>query len=882
MSNQRSLQETVASVIVLGFCSMAEAQQEGVNPGYLWMSAELSNRVEIHRFNIATGGIESSVLPIDPATRQAICQGDGVCHTFAIAEKTLYLGTDDSTLFAMADVHTGQVFDVGFYAGNACGSPSDKFEGGAYHAATGTVWRATTDGRLLRSNESGDVIACTTVAGAGFHPLGLAWIGDELYMTVLHDAQFGRVNNPFNAPSFEIINLQGIPGGHGFDGLAYAESTETLYMATRAGGSHLWTIDLSTSQATYVVNLGADTDYPSGAVADALAWHSGALCGNGMVEFGEACDDGNVLDSDGCDSICEIERGYACSNSPSVCGPDCNLNGLPDQVEIGDGSSEDCNSNNIPDECDEDCNGDDIPNDCDEDCQANGVSDICEILSGSAEDCNQDSIPDGCQSRDCNENGELDVCEIFSCNGEPICIDCNTNLIPDVCEPDCNENGIVDECELVGCPSCGIPACPLNDPSCQDCNGNLILDACDLIDCPNEPWCLDCDYDGMPNICEVLKCMGDPLCNDCNQNGAPDSCETNCDASDLPDACEATPALRPIPENYFNRSCSLDVCSKSGEDCAVDSDCPTGETCKASACVNDSYCIPSVDGGFPGTCYVPKNRYISFTQNPDNPRAMAHRVRIDLDGDASSVDDTKILGWVSHPFDPDYGGPAKPGEWPFTAHIENRPRYWCWPTDSRTGGPAVVHVGDCFITPGNSYLVESISLGLNEQEPTSYSNPLMLRTVETWADVEGGLVDAPSGTFSPGNGLANLADVFAIVRAFQAQVAPGQLPRFDLDPEVPNHVVNLADVLLNVIAFQGAAYPFRSPIECTALAGCFGGDLCESECPAADSCASDADCASGEVCVPWETGVPCHPLHCTCNQETMEWQCTYGCSGRCM
>lgn len=43
------------------------------------------------------------------------------------------------------------------------------------------------------------------------------------------------------------------------------------------------------------------------------------VCGNGIVESGEQCDDGNVLDGDGCSSVCAIEMDYICNSSPSIC-----------------------------------------------------------------------------------------------------------------------------------------------------------------------------------------------------------------------------------------------------------------------------------------------------------------------------------------------------------------------------------------------------------------------------------------------------------------------------------------------------------------------------------------------------------------------------------
>ena len=42
-------------------------------------------------------------------------------------------------------------------------------------------------------------------------------------------------------------------------------------------------------------------------------------CGDGLVTTGEACDDGGVVAGDGCSSKCEIEPGFECAGSPSVC-----------------------------------------------------------------------------------------------------------------------------------------------------------------------------------------------------------------------------------------------------------------------------------------------------------------------------------------------------------------------------------------------------------------------------------------------------------------------------------------------------------------------------------------------------------------------------------
>ncbi len=37
-------------------------------------------------------------------------------------------------------------------------------------------------------------------------------------------------------------------------------------------------------------------------------------CGNGVLDAGEGCDDGNAFDGDGCSSVCQVEEGYVCTD----------------------------------------------------------------------------------------------------------------------------------------------------------------------------------------------------------------------------------------------------------------------------------------------------------------------------------------------------------------------------------------------------------------------------------------------------------------------------------------------------------------------------------------------------------------------------------------
>jgi cysteine-rich repeat protein len=52
------------------------------------------------------------------------------------------------------------------------------------------------------------------------------------------------------------------------------------------------------------------------------------VCGDGIVDGTEQCDDGNTMNGDGCSSTCHIENGFLCSGMPSHCT--CTMNAFID------------------------------------------------------------------------------------------------------------------------------------------------------------------------------------------------------------------------------------------------------------------------------------------------------------------------------------------------------------------------------------------------------------------------------------------------------------------------------------------------------------------------------------------------------------------------
>lgn len=211
---------------------------------------------------------------------------------------------------------------------------------------------------------------------------------------------------------------------------------------------------------------------------------------------------------------------------------DCNENGIDDILDIGAGSSADCQPNGMPDECEADCNGNDSP-------------DACDIRDEISFDCDADGIPDDCML-------PLGACMDTNCNGQA-----------DWCEPlfyfDCNDNNIYDQCDI----SCGEPGGFCDVEGCgseTDCNRNCVPDRCETAPTASAPG----------GLCDDKSCRPDG-----NENGIPDECEDGClsDHADGDIDCDAdlrdyllmqrcfTGTLGPVaPAGYDTREDFPDAC----------------------------------------------------------------------------------------------------------------------------------------------------------------------------------------------------------------------------------------------------------------------------------------------------------------------------------
>ena len=76
-----------------------------------------------------------------------------------------------------------------------------------------------------------------------------------------------------------------------------------------------------TQPGAYTVLLNADDG--TGQASATITVNVTSPCGDGVLQAGETCDDGNTSGGDGCSSTCGVEIGYMCAVSADAIANGC-------------------------------------------------------------------------------------------------------------------------------------------------------------------------------------------------------------------------------------------------------------------------------------------------------------------------------------------------------------------------------------------------------------------------------------------------------------------------------------------------------------------------------------------------------------------------------
>jgi cysteine-rich repeat protein len=148
---------------------------------------------------------------------------------------------------------------------------------------------------------------------------------DEVFTTLLtkkFNVQRVNINTPGGRALADKFNVHAVPTIINYDGAGGSQKMIKGFPGIKRMAAAL--------EIGYVSN--ATTVSYRGATS---------VCGDGIVDAGEACDDANVNAGDGCSATCQIEVGFFCVGSPSVCSSVCG-----DGIVAGIEACDDGNVNN--------------------------------------------------------------------------------------------------------------------------------------------------------------------------------------------------------------------------------------------------------------------------------------------------------------------------------------------------------------------------------------------------------------------------------------------------------------------------------------------------------------------------------------------------------
>lgn len=206
---------------------------------------------------------------------------------------------------------------------------------------------------------SGDVMEVQLVEWDGST---LTEIGMSQFSCTSAPCQTAVINEPQSTKSYRLVVVA--------QGAAITDFVATMYSADGASGATqpvtsprtvLVTGQYEGAQQAVQLSLPVAPPWEGGTTPPPP---SASVCGNSVVETGEACDDGNVVNGDGCSSTCQVEiptatcgngvveTGETCDDGDATDAGTCNATCLA-YTYCGDGTVQNPNGQGGAEQCDD-------------------------------------------------------------------------------------------------------------------------------------------------------------------------------------------------------------------------------------------------------------------------------------------------------------------------------------------------------------------------------------------------------------------------------------------------------------------------------------------------------------------------------------------------
>ncbi len=319
--------------------------------------------------------------------------------------------------------------------------------------------------------------------------------------------------------------------------------------------------ELTTDQRGELRPIDGDADGTD--TCDIGAYEVQSVCGDGLAHGDEACDDGNDIEDDYCNSACEVIG--ACGDNDIQSNEVCD----DGNAEGGDTCFADCQTIDL------DADGSGSTVDC-VDTDAKNFPGNTEVCDGQDNDCDEPALTDENLGSTTCGIGECQVTTLNCIAGEPQTC---TSKLPsaEICDGKDNDcDTLVDD---LGDTTCGVGACEVTVPNCAD----GATQTCEP-GTPNDEIC-----DGLDNDCDAAtdEDLGSTTCG----VGACEVTVSNC-ADGATQTCTPGTPVDEICDDTIDNDCDgtadeVDACPvDSGGD--ADSSDTTDDTATDDTTTNDA------------------------------------------------------------------------------------------------------------------------------------------------------------------------------------------------------------------------------------------------------------------------------------------------------